>query len=86
LTRKYTVELAKRGFIGPSVDVPGPDFGTSAREMSWIKDTYVSRYGHEEIDANACVTGKPIIQGGVPGRTEATSLGAYVALREVLSD
>ena len=23
--------------IGASIDVPGPDFGTSEQEMSWIK-------------------------------------------------
>ena len=29
VTRKYTMELIKKGFIGPSVDCLGPDMGTN---------------------------------------------------------
>lgn len=40
VTRRYTLELIRKGFIGPSVDVLGPDMGTSDQIMTWIKDTY----------------------------------------------
>lgn len=84
ITRRYTSELVKKNFIGPGVDVPAPDYGTGAREMSWILDTYLSlRPG--EIDGLGCVTGKPVSQGGVRGRTEATGLGVFYGLREICS-
>ena len=84
ITRRYTAELVKKNFIGPGVDVPAPDYGTGEREMSWILDTYTSlRPG--EIDGIGCVTGKPLSQGGVRGRKEATGLGVFYGLREVCS-
>jgi glutamate dehydrogenase (NAD(P)+) len=82
ITRRYTAELIRKNFIGPGTDVPAPDYGTGEREMAWILDTYTSmRPG--EIDALGCVTGKPVTQGGVRGRREATGLGVYYGLREV---
>ena len=84
ITRRYTSELIKKNFIGPGTDVPAPDYGTGEREMAWILDTYMSmRPG--EIDALGCVTGKPVTQGGVRGRKEATGLGVFYGVREVLN-
>lgn len=85
ITRRYTSELAKKNFIGPGIDVPAPDYGTGAREMSWIADTY-SSLNPGELNALACVTGKPISQGGVRGRTEATGLGVYYGVREACNN
>jgi glutamate dehydrogenase (NAD(P)+) len=82
ITRRYTHELIKKNFIGPGTDVPAPDYGTGEREMAWILDTYTSMKPGE-IDAAGCVTGKPVTQGGVRGRREATGLGVFFGIREV---
>ena len=85
ITRRYTAELIRKNFIGPSIDVPAPDYGTGSREMAWILDTYLTLAKGGEIDAVGCVTGKPVNQNGIRGRTEATGRGVYYGIREALS-
>jgi len=84
ITRRYTMELIRKNFIGPGIDVPAPDYGTGSREMAWILDTYQTFKGGE-IDAAGCVTCKPVNQNGIQGRTEATGRGVYYALKEIVS-
>lgn len=81
ITRRYTYELFRKNFIDPGIDVPAPDYGTGPREMSWILDTY-SSLAPSKLDSIACVTGKPLSQGGVRGRVEATGRGVFFGLRE----
>ena len=84
ITRKYTLNLANKGFIGPQSDVLGPDMGTNEQTMTWIMDTYKYLYGEKEINAEGCVTGKFKSQGGISGRTESTGLGCYYVLKELM--
>ena len=85
ITRRYAAELTKKAFLGPGIDVPAPDYGTGEREMAWIADTYAA-LSPGQLDALGCVTGKPISQGGVRGRKEATGRGLYFALREACNE
>jgi glutamate dehydrogenase/leucine dehydrogenase len=81
ITRRYTSELIKD--IGPAIDIPAPDMGTSAREMAWMMDTYSVNVGHA---VPGVVTGKPISIGGSRGREMATGRGVMFIVREALAD
>ena len=81
ISRRYISELIKD--IGPSVDIPAPDMGTSAREMAWMMDTYSVNIGHA---VPGVVTGKPLSIGGSLGREMATGRGVMIIVREALAD
>jgi glutamate dehydrogenase (NAD(P)+) len=81
MTRRYTTEIINQ--IGPEIDIPAPDVGTSPREMAWIFDTYSMNKGYSVLGV---VTGKPLEVGGSLGRVEATARGAAFCLREALRE
>lgn len=83
--RRYTLELAKYNFIGPGIDVPGPDVGTGEWHMDIMKDTYHTLYGMNDFNVTAVVTGKSLVAGGINGRPESTGLGVFYCIRNALT-
>ncbi|GAC1315287.1 MAG: Glu/Leu/Phe/Val dehydrogenase [Chloroflexota bacterium] len=79
MTRRYISEIFD--LIGPTVDIPAPDVGTSPRVMAWVMDTFSMKKGYVEPGV---VTGKPIALGGSGGRLEATGRGLLMTTRETL--
>jgi glutamate dehydrogenase (NAD(P)+) len=81
ITRRFARELVEKGFISPGGNVPAPDMGTGPKQMAWIADIY--RIMHpSDINYMACVTGKPVTNGGIRGRVEATGRGVQYAIQE----
>lgn len=83
IVEKFVDEIGDN--IGPTVDVPAPDYGTNEEVMRVICTRY-SKF-HPFPGAGAVITGKPLSQGGggCPGRKEATGLGmlyVYNTLKE----
>ncbi|WP_282096060.1 Glu/Leu/Phe/Val family dehydrogenase [Epibacterium ulvae] len=85
ITRRFTQELARRNLIHPGRNVPAPDMGTGEREMAWMADEYRKLGNSDAINQAACVTGKPVVRGGIEGRVEATGRGVQYALNAYLS-
>ena len=81
ITRRFAHELIKKDLINPNLNVPAPDMGTGEREMAWISDTFQNLYPNQ-INGMGCVTGKPVHNGGIRGRTEATGRGVQFGIRE----
>ncbi|HEY2595966.1 MAG TPA: Glu/Leu/Phe/Val dehydrogenase [Chloroflexota bacterium] len=79
VTRRYISEIFD--LIGPTVDIPAPDVGTSPKVMAWVMDTFSMKKGYVEPGV---VTGKPIALGGSGGRLEATGRGLLFTTRETL--
>jgi len=78
ITRRYTFELIKKKYLGPGVSIITPGYGTTSKEMAWILDTFQSF--KEDLDDEACVTGKPIEQAGIRGYKEAVGKGVFFGL------
>ena len=81
ITRRFAHELIKKDLVNPNLNVPAPDMGTGEREMAWISDTFQNLYPNQ-INGMGCVTGKPVHNGGIRGRTEATGRGVQFGIRE----
>lgn len=79
ITRQFTKALSPN--IGPEMDVPAPDVNTNAKIMGWIADEYSKVVGKE---ARAVVTGKSIGEGGSQGREEATGMGGFYVLEQLV--
>jgi glutamate dehydrogenase (NADP+) len=82
LTEKELEDLT-RGFarlikpnVGAEIDVPAPDVNTNSKIMDWFEN---------EVDkGKATVTGKSLQNGGSLGREEATGMGGFFVLEQLI--
>jgi glutamate dehydrogenase len=93
LSRAYVQAFAP--YIGPWIDVPAPDVNTDGRIMAWMVDEYEKIggkaikskdcvWGNQGVNPRATFTGKPLEIGGSLGRTEATGLGGFYILTQLV--
>ena len=69
-----------RRHIGPEIYIPAPDMGTNQLDMGHIRDC-ISYSEGISITKGCFVTGKPVIVGGIVGRTEATGKGVVYSIK-----
>jgi len=86
IIRRFTVEMTKYNFIGPGIDVPAPEEGSTSWHMDLIKDTYKNYYGFKEFHAQAVCTGKSNIEGGIKGKDKATGSGVYYCIKNLIEN
>ena len=79
LTRAFTRELSSN--IGPTIDVPAPDVNTNSTIMDYLADEYAKI---TKDTSGAVVTGKSVGKGGSKGREEATGLGGFFVLEQLI--
>jgi len=75
--RSFTRQAGRH--LGPELYVPAPDMGTNERDMGHIRDC-ISYSEGTSITKGCCVTGKPLILGGIAGRREATGRGVVFSI------
>lgn len=80
---RMTIELSKYNYIGPGIDVIGPNFGSTPHHMDLIKNTYKNYFGLDNFNNNAIVTGKNPVNSGIEGRSEATGLGMFYCIKNI---
>lgn len=86
LSRAYGAWSAN--WAGPWLDVPAPDVNTDGQIMSWMLDEMMkSKTKAEKMSVNwrATYTGKPIALGGSQGREEATGMGGFYTLENLIA-
>lgn len=80
--RAYVEELGP--YLGPRIDVPAPDYGTNSEHMRYFQSAYGYLHGFDNVATRAVVTGKPLDEGGCPGREVATGAGMLFVFKSLL--
>ena len=86
LSRAYGEWLAE--FVGPWLDVPAPDVNTNGEIMAYMLDALIKTKSLKErmsVAWQATFTGKPIALGGSLGREEATGMGGFYTLENLVA-
>lgn len=80
--KAYVKELGP--LLGPRIDVPAPDYGTNAEDMRYLQLAFGEFHRWDHTATRAIVTGKPLNEGGCPGREIATGAGLLFVLKALL--
>ena len=86
LSRAYGKWAAS--WAGPWRDVPAPDVNTDGQIMSWMVDEIEKTKSEQEkmmVNWKATFTGKPLAIGGSQGREEATGMGGFYTLENLVA-